>query len=152
MSRLQRLDELGLALPAPMPSVGDYLPARQHDGLLWVSGHTGRGPDGLRVRGVVGDDVDVDTARAEARRAALNVIATVHAAVGIDTVRAVVHLRGYVRAAGGFTQHPQVVDAASELLAAVFGDVGRHARAAVGAGSLPGGACVELEAVFAVDR
>jgi enamine deaminase RidA (YjgF/YER057c/UK114 family) len=96
-------------------------------------------------------DVDVESARESARLAAVNLLGVVEEAVGLDAV-SLVHLRGYVRAHEGFTDHPQVVDAASELLDEAFSDGTGHARAAVGVSSLPGGAVVELEAVFEVRR
>lgn len=101
--------------------------------------------------GVVGDDVTLEQARAQARYAALNLIAAIDAAVGLQAVTALVHLRGYVRARPDFDAHPAVIDGASEFLIEVFGeDCGAHARTAIGVASLPGGACVELELVAGV--
>jgi enamine deaminase RidA (YjgF/YER057c/UK114 family) len=118
---------------------------------LSVSGATARRPDRAALSGVVGADVSIEEARDQARLAALNLIGAIDAAVGVDNVTALVHLRGYVRATGDFDGHPTVIDGASRLLLEVFGErCGAHARTAIGVASLPGGACVELELVAAV--
>ena len=145
-----RLRRLGFELPPQLPPKGRYAPSRRAGSLLHVSGHTGRTADSPALRGVVGRDVDVDAARGSARLAAVNILGIVEAAEGLERV-SLVHLRGYVRADPEFTDHPRVVDAASELFAEVLGDGTGHARAAVGVSSLPGGAVVELEAVFEID-
>lgn len=146
----ERLARAGYPLPSPLPAKGQYEPVRRWGGQLWVSGHTGRGAEGPRVLGTVGDDVTVEQAREEARWAAVNLLAAVHAAGALADVEALLHLRGYVRAVPSFPGQPLVVDAASELLVEALGsEVGAHARTAIGVASLPGGAPVELEAVFA---
>ncbi|NJC71416.1 RidA family protein [Planosporangium thailandense] len=150
MTPKEALAQLGYALSEPLAPRGRYAVTREHGGTLWVSGHTGRGPDGLRVRGTVGVDVTVAEAVEEARRAAVNLLSAVEAAVGLDRVECILHLRGYVRADPSFTEHPAVVDGASHLLAEVLGDRGAAARTAVGVASLPGGAAVELEMVVAL--
>jgi enamine deaminase RidA (YjgF/YER057c/UK114 family) len=144
----ERAARLGIELPPPARALGAYTPVRVEGRQAWVSGHTARRPDGGRVNGVVGEDVDVATARDEARTAAINLLAALESTVGLDSVAGVLHLRGYVRAASGFTEHPRVLDGASGVLHEVFGTGGAHARTAVGVASLPGGACVEVEAVF----
>jgi enamine deaminase RidA (YjgF/YER057c/UK114 family) len=147
-----RLARLGLLVPAAAAPKGAYFPSRRCGDQLWVSGTTARGPTAPALVGVVGADVSVEQAQAQARIAALNLIGAIEAAVGVDHVTALVHLRGYVRAAGEFDRHPAVIDGASQLLLDVFGEQrGAHARTAVGVASLPGGACVELELVAAVD-
>jgi enamine deaminase RidA (YjgF/YER057c/UK114 family) len=145
---LERLGHLGIELPAPARALGVYTPVRVEGRQAWVSGHTARQPGGGRVTGVVGDDVDVATARDEARTAAINLLAALESTVGLDAVAGVLHLRGYIRAVSGFTEHPRVLDGASGVLHEVFEADGAHARTAVGVASLPGGACVEVEAVF----
>lgn len=150
-----RLAGLGFSLPAPLGSKGAYVPTRADGhGQLWVSGHTGRGPDGPRLTGVVGEDVSLEQAQQDARHAAVNLLAAVdgspHLRDGLGSVEAVLHLRVYVRATPGFGQQPTVADGASALIAEVLGaDRGVHARTAIGVASLPGGAPVELEAVLA---
>jgi enamine deaminase RidA (YjgF/YER057c/UK114 family) len=145
----QRLRQLGYELSPPLPAKGRYAAARRSGQLLFVSGHTGRTSSGPAVAGVVGADVEISTAQESARVAAVNLLSVVDDAVGLASV-SLVHLRGYVRAHADFTDHPRVIDAASELLDDVLSDAARHARAAVGVSSLPGGAVVELEAVFEV--
>lgn len=147
-----RLAGLGLSIPAPPPPKGNYFPTRLHGGQLWVSGATARTRSGPGLAGVVGEDVSLEQARDQAGVAALNLIAAIEAAVGLDAVTAVLHLRGYVRGTPTMADQPAVIDGASGLLLAVFGEeVGAHARTAIGVASLPGGACVELDLVAAVD-
>lgn len=148
MTVADRLGELGLALPAPPPPKGSYFPTRRCGDQLWVSGATARRDGRPALRGIVGDDVTVDVAAEQAALAALNLLGAIDDAVGLDAVRAVIQLRGYVRAVTEFDAHPAVVDGASRVLIDVFGaDVGAHARTAIGVASLPGGACVELDIV-----
>jgi enamine deaminase RidA (YjgF/YER057c/UK114 family) len=146
------LVRLQLSVPEAATPKGAYFPSRLCGNQLWVSGVTARRPDRAALSGVVGVDVSVEQAQDQARLSALNLIGAIEAAVGVDNVNALVHLRGYVRAAGDFDNHPAVIDGASRLLLDVFGErCGAHARTAVGVASLPGGACVELELVAAVD-
>ncbi|WP_242453847.1 RidA family protein [Mycolicibacterium sp. P9-64] len=142
---------LGLSVPAAATPKGAYFPSRLCGDQLWISGATARRPDCAALSGVVGADVSVEQARDQARFAALNLIGAIDAAVGIDNVTALVHLRGYVRATSDFGDHPTVIDGASQLLLEAFGErCGAHARTAIGVASLPGGACVELDLVAAV--
>lgn len=151
MTPRERLTALGIELPAPSEPKGAYFPTRLCGDQLWVSGTTSRRLAEPGAVGAVGEDVTPEQAQTHARYAALNLIAAIDAAVGLDAVRALVHLRGYVRAATWFDRHPVVIDGASTLLLEVFGaDRGAHARTAIGVASLPGGACVELELVAAV--
>ena len=144
-----RLEELGLELPPPPSPRGRYLPAVVDGGRLWVSGHTGRSSSGPALAGVVGSDVSVEEARGSARTAAVNLLAAAFSVVPADRLAGVVFLRGYVRASEDFADHPHIVDAASEVLEHALAGSG-HARAAIGVASLPGQACVELEAVMAL--
>ncbi len=151
MNPRDRLAALGFEMPSPPKPKGAYFPSRRCGDQLWISGSTARRPADPGAVGVVGDDVTLEQARAQARYAALNLIAAIDAAVGLQAVTALVHLRGYVRARPDFDAHPAVIDGASELLIEVFGeDCGPHARTAIGVASLPGGACVELELVAGV--
>lgn len=152
MTPSSRLAGLGLSVPEAATPKGAYFPSRLHGNQLWVSGATARRPDRPALSGVVGADVSVGQACDQARLSALNLIGAIDAAVGVDNVTALVHLRGYVRATSEFGDHPAVVDGASHLLLEVFGDqCGAHARTAIGVASLPGGACVELDLVAVVD-
>lgn len=153
MTVADRILERGLVIPPAPPPKGAYFPSRLCGDQLWISGATARRGRAPALRGVVGADVSLDRARDEAATAALNLLGAVDAAVGLDAVAAVVHLRGYVRAVAEFDAHPAVIDGASHVLLDVFGDaLGAHARTAVGVASLPGGACVELELVVSVAR
>lgn len=153
MTPRDRLAALGLELPAPVKPLGAYFPNRRSGDQVWISGTTARRPADPGAVGVVGDDVSIDQARTQARFAALNLLASLDAAVGLDAVTALVHMRGYVRAVPHFDAQPAVIDGASKLLLEVFGEeVGAHARTAIGVASLPGGVCVELELVATTAR
>ena len=108
--------------------------------------------DGLKYVGIVGKDLSLEDGQAAARLCAINVLAQLKTAVGgnLDRVRRCVKLGVFVNAAPGFAQHPEVANGASDLIQDVFGDAGRHARAAVGAGSLPRNVAAEVEAVFEI--
>lgn len=148
-----RLGELGFVVPSPPPPKGAYFPSRRFADQLWVSGATARRDGVPALRGVVGADVSVDEACEQARLAALNLLGAIDAAAGLDSVAAVIHLRGYVRAVPEFETHPVVIDGASRLLLHAFGEhVGAHARTAIGVASLPGGACVELDLVVSLSE
>jgi enamine deaminase RidA (YjgF/YER057c/UK114 family) len=144
-----RLADLGLRLPAAPPAVGAYVPFVIAGDLVFVSGQLPVADGAVRWRGRVGVDVTVEDGYGAARLCALNVLAQVDAACGgdLDRVRQIVRLGGFVNAADGFVDHPRVINGASELMVAVFGEAGRHARFAVGVPSLPLGAAVEIDAI-----
>jgi enamine deaminase RidA (YjgF/YER057c/UK114 family) len=146
------LKELGIALPNVVPPVANYVPWVRTGSLVFISGQVTMGPNGLEYVGVVGKDLDTETAKRAARLCAVNVIAALKAALDgdLDKVVRVVKVTGFVNAVSGFAQHPEVVNGASDLFGEVFGDKGKHARAAVGAGSLPRNVSVEVEAIFEV--
>lgn len=145
----RRLQELGLTLPQAAAPVAAYVPTVLAGGLLHVSGQL---PfrDGQVVTGRLGEDVDVAGGQEAARLCGMMLLAQVEAAVGLDRVARVVKLGVFINSAAGFTQQPEVANGASELMQDVFGDAGRHARAAVGVPALPRGAAVEVDAVFEV--
>jgi len=118
--------------------------------LVFVAGQVPVVDGEIRHIGRVPDQVDLEQARAAARICALNLLAQVDAAAGLDRVEQVASLTGYVRSAEGFGEQPQVINAASELLADVLGDAGKHSRAAVGVSELPRGVSVEIAAIFVV--
>ena len=147
----QRLAESQIDLPAALPAFGQYVPAVRHGNQLWVGGHFGTGPDGSLLVGRCGHDVDVLAARAAARSAAIDLLATVRETLGsLDPVEQVVQVYGVVNATSEFVQHTGVIDAASDVLVEVFGDAGRHARSAVGVAELPLGFAVEVDGVFEI--
>jgi len=147
-----RLKELGIALPKAAAAQGSYVPWVKTGLLLFISGQITVGPNGLEYVGTVGREINVEDAKRGARLAALNALAQAAAALdgNLDRVTRVVKVTGFVNAAPGFTQHPEVVNGASELFTDIFGELGRHARAAVGCASLPRGVAVEVEAVFEI--
>jgi enamine deaminase RidA (YjgF/YER057c/UK114 family) len=147
-----RLKELKIELPKAPAPVANYVPFVRTGSLLFVSGQITMGPAGMEYIGTLGKSVDVESGKRAARLAAINVIAQAAAALGgdLDRVVRVVKVTGFVNAAPDFQQHPDVINGASDLFVDVFGDAGRHARAAVGASSLPRGAAVEVEAIFEV--
>jgi enamine deaminase RidA (YjgF/YER057c/UK114 family) len=146
-----RLAALGLAVPAVPAPVAAYVPAVRTGDLVYTSGQLPMIDGSLARTGKVGAEVTAEDAQALARTAALNAIAAVRAEVGsLNAVRRVVKVVGYVASAPGFTGQPGVLNGASELLGAVFGDAGRHARSAVGVAELPLDAPVEVELIVEV--
>jgi len=147
----ERLAALGVELPpAPRPAAA-YVPVRRAGDLLFTAGQVAAGPDGLVATGRVGAEVDLDTAVACARQCAINVVAQLKAELGeLSRVRQVVKLTVFVASAPEFTAQHLVANGASELVGAVFGDAGQHARSAVGTAALPLGSPVEVEAVVQV--
>ena len=146
-----KLSQLGLALPdAPAP-VANYVPTCQTGGLLFISGQVSRRGDGHVLKGKLGDGLDVAAGREAAKVCALNILAQAKAALGsLERIERVVKLTGFVNSTPTFTEQPQVVNGASDLLVVVLGDKGRHTRSAVGVASLPVEAAVEVEAILAV--
>ena len=150
MSHAARLRELNITLPdAPLPAA-NYVPTVQAGDMLFVSGQIAAGPEGL-IRGRLGEDMDVAQGAAAARACGLALIAQAQAALGsLDRVVRVVKLTGFVNSTPDFTDQPEVINGCSDLMVEVFGDAGRHARAAVSAPALPRGVAVEIEAIFQV--
>ena len=145
-----RLAALGLELPPVFPPVGNYLGCKLSGPLLFVGGH---GPVTARgvVRGKVGSDLTVEQGRDAARDTALSMLATVRAELGtLDRVRQIVRVFGMVNCAPGFTRTPEVIDGCSDVLVGMFGEAGRHTRAAVGMAELPSNIAVEIEMVLEV--
>ena len=147
-----RLKELGITLPTPPAPVASYVPTVKSGNLVFVSGQITSTAEGLKYVGVVGRDLTVEDGKAAARLCAVNLVAQVKAACGgdLDLVRRCVKLTVFVNAVPDFTQHPEVANGASDLLVEIFGDAGKHTRAALGAGSLPRGVACEVEAIFEI--
>jgi len=147
---LRRLAELGIELPKPPAPVASYVPAILSGPLLFISGQVST-ENGKLIAGKLGGGTDVETGQRAARACALNLIAQAQAALGdLDRIHACVKLTGFVNSTPEFVDHPKVINGASDLMVEVFGDSGKHARAAVGASSLPLGAAVEVEAIFEI--
>lgn len=141
----------GLVLPTSPQPQGWYVPVARSGALAFVSGQLPLRDGVVAYRGSVGGDVDLETARDAARLCLLNLLAALEGnGVPLDSIVKVVKLTGFVQSAAGFHDQPKVLNAASELLTDVFGEAGRHARAAVGVNALPLNAAVEIEGVFEV--
>ena len=152
MSIADRLAELGITLPPPPKPVAAYVPAVLSGSLLFISGQLPTESGHLLFPGKVDGDVSVADATRAARVAALNALAVAQAEIGdLDRVRRVVRVTGHVASSPGFTMQPAVINGASELLVQLFGERGRHSRAALGAAELPLGACVEIELILEVE-
>jgi enamine deaminase RidA (YjgF/YER057c/UK114 family) len=141
----ERLAELGIELPPAPPPVASYVPVKVVGDLAWVAGQVPMHDGAVTVSGSVGSDVTIEEANAGARRCAIQALSALRAALGsLDRVTGVVKVDVFVASAQGFTDQPTVANGASDLLVEVFGDEGRHARAAVGVPELPLGAAVEV--------
>ncbi len=149
-SPLTRLAELGLELPPVTQPLAAYVPAARSGDLVFTAGQLPMVAGALAVTGKVGAEVAPETAKELAGTCALNALAAVHALVGLDSVVRVVKVVGYVASAPDFTGQPAVINGASELFGAVFGDAGQHARSAVGVAVLPLDAPVEVELIVEV--
>lgn len=144
-----RLAELGITLPEAAAPVANYVPYVVTGNLVFVSGQVTIEGGEFKYVGKLGQDLDVATGAKAARLCALNIIAQLRAACGgdLDRVQRIVKLGGFVNSAPDFTDQPKVINGASDLMVEVFGDKGRHSRAAVSAGSLPVGVSVEIDCV-----
>ena len=144
MSKVEsRLQALGIELPPPKPAVANYLGCKRSGDVLYVSGRVSE------LRGEVGRDVSKDQAREAARETLITLLSIIKESIGdLDLVISVEKVQGFVHSAPSFTEQPQVVDGASDLLVDLFGDNGRHARTATGVAQLPFGACVQLEMIL----
>jgi enamine deaminase RidA (YjgF/YER057c/UK114 family) len=150
MSARERLAELGLTLPVVTPPLAAYVPAVQTGNTVYVSGQVPMVDGKLLEVGKVGAEVSPERAKELAARCALNALAAVDALVTLERIVRIVKVVGFVASAEGFTGQPGVINGASELLADVLGEAGRHARSAVGVAELPLGAPVEVEMIVEV--
>ncbi len=150
MSIDARLNELGIDLPEAAAPVASYVPVVVQGGFAYVSGQISI-VDGERIDGRLGEDLELEDGIKAARGCGLMILAQLQAALGsLDRVERIVKLGGFVNCTSDFTDQPKVVNGASDLMLEVFGDAGKHARAAVGVPSLPLGVAVEVDAVVAV--
>ncbi len=146
-----RLAALNITLPDPPKPVAAYIPFRRSGNLLYISGQIPMSSGALLFKGAVPSAVTIEQAQQCARQCAINALAVIQSAIGdLSRVKQVVRLGVFVCSDAGFTDQPKVANAASELMVAVFGDAGRHARAAVGSIALPLGAPVEVEVIVEV--
>ena len=148
----ERLKQLGLELPRPTTPLANYVPFVMANGFLYLSGQGPRRSDGSLSTGKVGATVSTEQAYLDAQLTGLNLLATAHHALGdLGRIRRVVKLLGMVNAVPDYTDHPKVINGCSDLFVNALGEAGRHARSAVGMGSLPGMMSVEIEAILQVD-
>ena len=145
----KKLSELGVVLAAPAAPVANYVPFVRTGNLLMVSGQLCLDNGKLVAKGQLGGGVSIDDGVKAARACAINILAQLKAALGdLDKIARVVRLGGFINSAPGFPDGPKVMNGASDLMVAVFGDRGRHARTTVGVAALPLDAAVEVEAAF----
>ncbi len=151
MSKIEaRLAELGITLPEPPAAIATYVGFVRTGNLVHVSGQVSTDASG-GIKGTVGVDVDLETAQQAARLCAINIMAQLKAAVGdLDNVVRIVKLGGFVQAGPDFYDVPKVINGCSDMMVEVFGDAGRHARAAVGVYKLPVNFAVEVDAIVEV--
>jgi enamine deaminase RidA (YjgF/YER057c/UK114 family) len=150
MSAEKRLQELGIELPVPPAAGGNYVPAKTVGGLVYLSGVISADENGAIV-GMAGDDCGIEEAYRAARACALKLLAVLRRHLGsLDPVKEIVSVNGYVNAVPGWPDAPKAINGASDLLVEVFGEAGRHVRAAIGVSALPRGALVELQMVVAI--
>ena len=147
----RKLSEIGLTLPPPAEPTFQYVPVTVHAGVAYVSGQLPKEDGEVRITGKVGDSIDVETAQRAARICILQGLSCLEAAIGsLDDVERILKVTGFVASSPGFNEQPRVIDAASSLLAEIFGERGRHARSAVGVAELPRNSPVEIEMVVAI--
>ena len=152
MSRIEaRLKELDILLPEPVAPVANYVPFVITGSLVFISGQISMTPDGL-ITGKLGDGFSIDEGVHAARVCGINLVAQLKAACDgdLDRVTRVVKLGGFVNSTDSFSDQPKVINGASDLMVDIFGDAGRHSRAAVSAPSLPLNAAVEIDGVFEI--
>jgi len=146
-----RLKELGVSLPTPPMPVASYVPVTISGNIVFVSGQIPIADGAIKYVGKLGVDVPMEAGQAAAQLCAINILAQLKAAIGdLDRVVKCLRLGVFINAAPDYSQHPEVANGASDLIAALFGDAGKHARAAIGVGSLPRGVAVEVDATFEI--
>jgi enamine deaminase RidA (YjgF/YER057c/UK114 family) len=148
----KKLRELDITLAEPKPPIANYVPSVRTGNMLTVSGQLCLDSEGkLAAKGQLGGGVSIEDGQKAARACAINLLAQVKAAIGdLDKVVRVVRLGGFINSAAGFTDGPKVMNGASDVMVAVFGDKGKHARSTVGVAALPADAAVEVEGLFEV--
>ena len=147
----ERLNQLGLILPPTPEPVGTYVPFRFADKFLYLSGQGPKRLDGTYRKGRLGKDVSIDDAYQEARLVGLQLLSVAKSALGdLSRIQQVIKLLGMVNAEPDFGEHPKVINGCSDLFIEVFGESGKHARSAIGVGSLPNQMIVEIEVIFLV--
>jgi len=148
----QKLKELGIQLSSPSSPVANYVNTVQVGNLLFISGKGPLQSNGEYIKGKVGQNLTIEDGYNAARLTAINLISTLKASIGdLSKVKRIVRVTGMVNASSDFTDHPKVVNGCSDLLVEVFGDKGKHTRAAVGMNSLPSNIAVEIDMIVEVE-
>jgi enamine deaminase RidA (YjgF/YER057c/UK114 family) len=148
----EKIAAMGLTLPATNPPVANYVPAVRSGSLIYLAGHIPRDAAGKVITGKVGRGATEKDANVAARQAGLALLATLKREIGdLAKVKRIVRVGGFVNAVDDFQGQSQVINGCSDLLVAIFGEKGKHARAAIGVASLPLGAVVEIEMIVEVD-
>lgn len=153
MSAEENLKKLNLQLPKAPNPVGAYVAYKKTGNLIFISGQVSFGKDGILIKGKVGSELTVEQGQEAAKACAINILSQIKAACNNDLnkVKSCIKLTGFVNSKDDFTDHPKVINGASDLISNVFNDSGKHARAAIGVNSLPLGAAVEIEAIFEIN-
>jgi enamine deaminase RidA (YjgF/YER057c/UK114 family) len=153
MDNIKRLEALKLLLPEAPNPVGSYVAYKKTSNLVFISGQVSFKVDGTLIKGKVGTDLTLEQAQEAARACAINILSQIKSACkgDLNKVENCIKITGFVNSSNNFIDQPKVINAASELLVKVFGDNGKHSRAAVSVNSLPLGAAVEIEAIFEVN-
>ena len=152
MSIEEKLKELGIELKSPPTPVANYIPVQQTGNLIYLSGQGPRDESGNFITGKVGSDISAEEAYDLSRNTAINLLSAMNAYLGsLDKVVKIVKVFGMVNAEQNFIDHPKVIYGCSDFFVEIFGDKGRHARSAVGMGSLPNNMAVEIEIIVEVE-
>ncbi|MCJ8306340.1 MAG: RidA family protein [Nitrosopumilus sp.] len=148
----EKLESLGITLPNPPTPAGSYVPVIRTGNLLFISGQIPMENGKVIFKGKVSDD-NLETAQKSAKMCAINILAQIKREVGdLDKVSKIVRLSGFVNSVSEFTQHPKVINPASDLFFEIFGEKGKHSRIAVGVASLPLGSMTEIDAIIEVSE
>ena len=148
----QRLNDFGITLPDPPLPAANYIPFKLCENLIFVAGQVPM-IDGNFITGKVGENISIKKAKDASRICGISIISQLNKATGnnLDKIKSIVKLGGFVNCTPEFIDHPEVINGASDLMVDVFGDIGRHARYAVGSNSLPKGVCVEIDAIAEIN-
>ena len=152
MSAEENIKKNNIILPKAPDPVGAYVAAKKSGNLIFISGQISLGPDGKLIKGKVGKDLSLEEGKIAARICGLNILSQLKKICNgnLSSVKSCMKLTGYVNSADDFTQQPQVINGASDLISDVFENTGKHTRAAISVNSLPLGAAVEVDAIFEV--
>jgi len=152
MNPLDKLKELNITLPEAPSPVGAYVAFKKIDNFLYISGQLPINKDGKIIKGTIGKELTIEDGQAAAKLCAINILAQVNKALdgNLSKVKNCIKITGFVNSSNDFKDQPKVINPASEIFASVFGDLGKHTRAAVSTNALPLGVAVEIDAIFEI--